>query len=120
MSETTTYEGSCHCGAVRFTVTMAPPTKAYACNCSMCRRAGWLIAFLPADKATIVAGERELTDYQFGKKHIHHLFCRTCGVRAFSRGKDKNDNPTMAVNLRCLAGLDPTTLPVETFDGASL
>jgi hypothetical protein len=26
----------------------------------------------------------------------------------------------MAVNLRCLAGLDVTALPVETFDGKSI
>jgi hypothetical protein len=120
MSETSTYEGSCHCGAVRFTVTMAPPTKAYACNCSMCRRAGWLFTFVPGDQVTFLTGEGELTDYQFGNKHIHHLFCRTCGVRSFSRGKDKNNNPTVALNLRCLTGLDPTTLPIENFDGASL
>jgi hypothetical protein len=120
MSETTTYEGSCHCGAVKFNVTMAPPTKAYACNCSMCRRAGWLLAFTSADQVSITSGESELTDYQFGKKHIHHLFCRTCGVRSFSRGKDKQGKETMAVNMRCLTGLDPTTLPVESFDGASL
>jgi len=47
MSDPKTYEGSCHCGAVRYQVTMAPPEKAYACNCSICARAGWLLAFVP-------------------------------------------------------------------------
>jgi len=120
MSDTTTYAGSCHCGAVRYEVTMAPPDKAFACNCSLCSRAGWLLAFMPATAFRLVAGEDAITDYQFGKRHIHHLFCRTCGVRAFSRGADKAGNATVAVNLRCLAGLDATALPVQTFDGASL
>ena len=120
MSETKTYEGSCHCGAVRFSITMAPPAKAFACNCSICKRVGWLLAFAPEGSVRWISGEDSLTDYQFGKKHIHHLFCRTCGVRAFSRGKDKEGKGTVAVNMRCLEGLDPTALPVETFDGASL
>jgi hypothetical protein len=120
MSESKTYDGSCHCGAVRYEVTMAPPEKAFACNCSLCSRAGWLLAFMPATAFRLVAGEDALADYQFGKRHIHHLFCRTCGVRTFSRGEDKAGNATVAVNLRCLAGFDATVLPVQTFDGASL
>ena len=113
------YQGSCHCGAVRYDVDMDPPTKAFACNCSICSRAGWLLAFVPRTKVAIT-GEDSLTDYQFGKKHIHHVFCRTCGVRSFSRGTDKDGTINYAVNLRCLAGFDAAALPVETFDGASL
>jgi hypothetical protein len=118
--EPITYEGSCHCGAVRYRVTMAPPVKALACNCSICGRQGWLLGFVDDAAFTLTAGADALTDYQFGKKNIHHVFCRTCGVRSFSRGKDKDGKPTYAVNLRCLAGFDASKLPVETFDGASL
>ena len=75
------YEGSCHCGAVKFEVTMAPPTKAFACNCTMCSRAGWLLAFAKDDTFKILHGEDAVTDYQFGKKKIHHVFCKTCGTR---------------------------------------
>jgi hypothetical protein len=115
-----TYRGSCHCGAVRFEVEMEPPAKAFACNCSICSRAGWLLAFVPRSAITIAAGETSLTDYQFGKKHIHHKFCATCGIRAFSHGTDESGKETIAVNLRCVDALDVTKLPVETFDGASI
>jgi hypothetical protein len=40
-------------------------------------------------------------------------------VRSFSRGVDKSGKQTIVINMRCLAGLDATTLPVETFDGAA-
>ena len=119
-AETKTYEGSCHCGAVRFAVTMAPPAKAYACNCSLCSRTGWLLTFVPAGDFRLVSGEESLTDYQFHKKALHHTFCRTCGVRAFSNGNGKDGAPVMAVNLRCVAGLEATALPVQAFDGAKL
>ncbi|HVY46708.1 MAG TPA: GFA family protein [Minicystis sp.] len=120
MSDATTYEGSCHCGAVRYAVTMAPPEKAMSCNCSICSRNGWLLTFVPRSAFELRTGEDALQDDQFGKKHIHHLFCRTCGVRSFSRGAGPGGQEMVAVNLRCLAGLDATALPVQTFDGASL
>ncbi len=118
--ETQTFKGSCHCGAVRCEVTMAPPNKAFACNCTICSRGGWLLAFVPETGFRLVTGEGTLTDYQFGKKHIHHVFCRTCGVRPFSRGAGADGKEMIAINLRCIEGFDPTKLPVEMFDGAAL
>jgi hypothetical protein len=120
MSDLEEYKGSCHCGAVKFEVSMAPPAKAYACNCSICSRAGWLLAFAKGDTFKILHDDDAVTDYLFNKKKTHHFFCKTCGVRAYSRGHDKDGTPTLAVNLRCVTGIDATKLPVETFDGASL
>ena len=120
MSDETTYRGGCHCGKVRFEVKMKPPEKAYACNCSICSRAGWLLAFVGGDQVTLTSGEDVLRDYQFGKRHIHHVFCAECGIRSFSRGTDRDGKPTWAVNLRCVEGIEAAELPVETFDGKSL
>ena len=36
MSDESTYEGSCFCGAVKFTVTGAPAAMGY-CHCGSCR-----------------------------------------------------------------------------------
>ncbi len=114
------HTGSCHCGAVRFTVTMPPPTGTMACNCSLCGRMGWRLAFLPATAFDLEQGEDALQDYQFGKKHLHHPFCRHCGVRAFGRGAGHDGAEMVAVNLRCVAGVDVESLPVQWYDGASL
>ena len=99
---------------------MAPPQKAIACNCSLCSRAGWLLTFVPGTDFRLLSGEGDLTEYRFNKRHISHLFCRKCGIRSFSRGSDRSGAPTVAVNLRTLAGFDATALPVQSFDGASL
>lgn len=120
MSDLKTFHGSCHCGAVKFEATMGTPEKAFACNCSMCQRAGWLLAFVKDDAFKLVSGTDALTDYQFAKMKTHHVFCKTCGVRAYSHGTDKEGKPTMALNLRCVAEIDATTLPVQVFDGASI
>lgn len=80
MSETKTYSGSCHCGKVRFEVT-TEISRASACNCSICSRTGWLMASVPPAQFNLLAGADAQTDYQFGKKTMHHLFCSTCGIR---------------------------------------
>jgi len=117
MSETKTYSGSCHCGKVRFEVT-AEIARASACNCSICGRAGWLMVSVPPAQFKLKEGADAQTDYQFGKKTMHHLFCKTCGVRSFGRyvaeGQEK-----IIVNLRCLEGLDVDALEVQKFDGKS-
>lgn len=73
---------------------------------------------VPPEQFELKAGADAQTDYQFGKKTMHHLFCRTCGTRSFGRysadGQEK-----IIVNLRCLEGLDVDKLDVDTFDGKS-
>ena len=115
----TTYTGGCHCGAVRYRVTMNLD-KAVTCNCSICSKTGTMLAFAPASKFELTSGGDVLTDYQFGKKRIHHLFCSRCGVRSFARGAMPNGDPVAAVNVRCLDGVDLGAIPVKTFDGRSL
>jgi hypothetical protein len=55
---------------------------------------------------------------RFNKKNIHHLFCSTCGIESFARGKRPSDGADMvAINTRCLDGVDPDTLTVKKVDG---
>jgi hypothetical protein len=119
MSETKTYTGGCHCGKVRYEVTAAID-KAYACNCSICSKTGGLLAFAPADQLKLLSGEDALTDYQFNKKNIHHLFCSTCGIRSFAHGAGPDGKKMCMISLRCLDDFDYDALPVTHFDGKSL
>jgi hypothetical protein len=119
MGEERTYTGGCHCGAVRYRVTLALE-GAITCNCSICSKTGTMLAFAPASKFELQSGEGVLTDYQFGKKHIHHLFCSRCGVRSFARGAMPNGDPVAAVNVRCLDGVELEKVPTKSFDGRSV
>jgi hypothetical protein len=120
MAEPKTYTGGCHCGAVRYEV-QADLGSVVQCNCSICTKRGSILAFAPADRFKLLAGESVLKDYQFNKKVIHHLFCPTCGVESFARGTRPGDGAQMvAINVRCLDGVDVDALQPKKFDGKSL
>ena len=114
------FEGSCHCGAVTFTVEGDPPAKAISCNCSHCRRKGFLLAFVPADRFTLTAGEAALRSYRFNTHRIEHRFCGTCGVEPFAAGVGPDGSAVRAVNLRCVPALDLQALELQEVDGARL
>ena len=110
-----TYDGGCHCKKVRYRVT-TDLASVLECNCSHCAIKGLLLNFVPAEAFTLLSGENELTDYQFNKKMIRHLFCKTCGVESFATG-EKDGMPMRAVNVRCLDEIDLTTLTRTPFNG---
>lgn len=96
--------GSCHCGAVRYTVE-GKPDKAIECNCSNCQRKGLLLWFVPREALTIEGADR-LAEYTFNRHVIHHQVCPTCGVQPFAFAKDKSGADIAAINVRCLEGVD--------------
>ena len=119
MAETKTYEGGCHCGRVRYRIETAL-TQVTDCNCSICAKRGALWAFVKAPQFTLLKGEQALTDYLFAKRKLHHLFCESCGVGSYSRGSAPNGEPTFAVNVRCLDGVDIAALKLVPFNGRAL
>jgi hypothetical protein len=119
MPQVETYKGQCHCGSVRFEVT-TDLARVVSCNCSICSRLGALFAFVGEHQFKLLCGETAMTDYQFNRKSIHHLFCSTCGVESFARGTAPDGKAMVAVNVRCLDGIDVDALDLTPFDGKSL
>jgi hypothetical protein len=119
MTEMAKHGGGCHCGRVRYEVeTSLEPVV--SCNCSICQKRGALLTFVPVAQFALLSGESDLTDSQFNKKIVHHLFCSHCGVGSFARGTGPDGSAMVAVNVRCLDDVDPATLSPMAFDGKSL
>ena len=119
MPDSKTYQGGCHCGRVRYEAA-SELSQVVDCNCSICVMRGALWAFVKASQFKLVQGEDALTDYQFGKKKIHHLFCRSCGIGSFSRGLAPNGEATFAINVNCLDGVEVAKLKLTPFDGRNI
>lgn len=119
MSELSHYSGSCHCGNVRFEVELDLSGGVISCNCSICRRTGALLAFATPENFKLLSGADAVSDYQFNKKNIHHLFCKNCGVRAFGTGTGRDGKPMYAINVRSIDSVDLGALKITEFDGKS-
>ncbi|WP_028081074.1 GFA family protein [Solimonas soli] len=115
---TTTYDGSCHCGRIAYTVE-GQLDKVYECNCSHCSRKGYLLWFLPRTALHLKTAADAMSTYRFNKHVIDHRFCPNCGCAPFGLGTDKKGAATVAVNVRCLEGLDLAALERVPVDGRS-
>lgn len=113
------YQGSCHCGNILFNVE-GDIESALACNCSICSRKGTLLWFVPASKVQLLTPRENITTYTFNKHIIKHQFCGVCGVQPFGEAMDPQGNPTFAINIRCIEGIDPLSFPVHLYDGKSV
>ncbi|KAK0386887.1 hypothetical protein NLU13_5200 [Sarocladium strictum] len=138
-----TYEAGCHCGHVKLSVTLTPSLQTYKvlnCNCSICRRLGYLLVYPTYDEVTWHDGSKEkcskyevrpfappesrgeknrelaFNSLQFNTKTRDHLFCPKCGASIgidFQRlGKLK-----YGINVRTFDGIDLDKIQLEKFDG---
>ena len=114
-----TYTGGCQCGQVKYEVT-ADIEEVAACNCSRCGRLGSLFTFVPASDFTLKSGKDAVTDYQFNRRVFHHLFCATCGIQSYAVGTRDDGTEVVAINVRCLDGIDPRQFKIKTVDGKGI
>lgn len=78
-----------------------------------------MLAFVPASAFALQSGEQDLRGYRFNSNTIEHVFCTTCGIKPFARGQMPDGTPTVAINVRCLEGVELEQLVVRHVDGRS-
>lgn len=114
-----THKGSCHCGKIAYEVD-GEVKEAVECNCSICSRRGYLLWFVPREQVRLSTPDGDMVHYAFNQHRIKHYFCPDCGCAPFGMGTDKTGKTMVAVNVRCLEGVDIKALKVNFFDGKSL
>ena len=111
------YNGSCHCGTIRFEIETDFP-ELTTCDCSICCKKNALMVKVHKTKFTLLSGAAALTEYQFHTKTAKHYFCSVCGIYPFHRKRVTPDN--LGVNVFCLQNFEPSGIPVRRADGAAM
>ena len=102
---------------MRFEVEAAARLRVAECNCSICRRSGFLHLLVSRERFRLLGGEGDLTGYRFGTGAANHLFCSACGVKSFYVPRSHPDG--YSVNARCLDRETVEAVEVFPFDGAN-
>ncbi len=113
-SELCSYTGSCHCQQVQFEVQAPKRIEADYCNCSICKKSGYLHLIVPATRFKLTSGKDALTTYTFNTGVAKHTFCKHCGVKAFYIPRSNPEG--VSVNVNCL-DIQPEAVTVVEFDG---
>ncbi len=108
------YQGSCHCGAVKFEIEAPESLEVDDCNCSICSKSGFLHLILPKKQFKLLSGKEDLTTYQFNTGVAKHTFCKHCGVKPFYTPRSNPDG--IDINVRCLDRA-PKAMTIVPFDG---
>lgn len=99
------------------------------CDCSVCRRRGALIHRVPEQSLRLLTPLSDLTLYEWHTRTAKDYFCPVCGILPFRRPRAPTAEeraqgmPPFAgwsVNVRCLEGVDPETIPVKRIHGSRL
>ncbi|NVJ64151.1 MAG: GFA family protein [Flavobacteriaceae bacterium] len=109
------HTGSCHCGAIKFSVSAPPDLKVNECNCSICSKAGYLHLIVPADRFVLLQGEQCLTTYTFNTHTAKHFFCKHCGIKPFYIPRSHPDG--YSVNVRCLDETSINSIEIRLTNG---
>jgi hypothetical protein len=115
-----TLSGACHCGKVRIEADLDLAASSNRCNCSICGKLrAWTVIAKP-QALRLLAGQDDLSSYEWGAKISKRMFCKHCGVHVFGRGfLEQVGGDFVSVNVAVLdvAPATLSTIPVRYFDG---
>ena len=111
------HSGGCHCGAVRYEVTV-DATHGGRCNCSICTKVAQLGAMVKPAAFRVVSGSESIGKYVWGGKISTRHFCKRCGIHCFGSGHlAELGGDFVSVNLNTLDDIDPSEVEVINWDG---
>jgi hypothetical protein len=117
----TTYPGSCHCGAITFTLISdkkPEEMRVGRCACSFCRRHGARTMGDPSGTVEFRSAPNALARYRFGLGITDYLLCVRCGTYVGAVMPDENGSIGI-VNVNSLDIRDTfdAAPPLHHYDG---
>ena len=96
----------CHCGEVDLEIKESEGAlnKFLRCNCTLCKKKGYIMTFAPITDIKIVKGEDKLKLYQYHTKVAEHYFCSECGI--YTHHKMRSIPDTFGLNVGCIDDID--------------
>ncbi len=113
----TVYQGSCHCGRVRFEIE-TEIDRLTRCDCSLCRKKNALMTEVHESGFRLLSEPADVSEYRWNTGVARHFFCPVCGIYTFHKKRSKPDH--YGVNVMCLDGFDPFSVPVDAAVGRQM
>lgn len=113
------HNAACHCGSVQFSIRLTDEFNTVRrCSCTYCRMRGAIAVSAQLSDIEFVAGENNLTLYQFNTETAKHYFCKTCGI--YTHHQRRSNPSQFGVNVACIDNISPFDFPeVVVMDGIS-
>lgn len=112
------HQGGCHCGAIRFEVSLERGFKGTRCNCSICSKTAMTGAIVKPGAFRLLSGEGDRGSYRWGGMISTRYFCKHCGVYCYAEGHlEQIGGNYVSVNLNTLDEVDVNELDVIHWDG---
>ena len=102
---------------MRFEVRAPARLTVEECNCSICRRTGYLHLIVERAQFRLLQGGEALSTYRFNTGTAQHVFCKVCGIKSFYVPRSHPDG--ISVNARCLDPGTVQSMRIRKFDGAN-
>ena len=113
------YQGSCHCKKIHFTVQAPKLLTVWVCNCSICDMKKNYHFIVNSKNFYLDRGHDNITEYTFNTGVAKHKFCATCGICSFYHPRSNPDG--IAITLSCLDSyqelIPSNRIRYNTFDG---
>jgi len=111
-----TYQGSCHCKAVRFEAGIDLAEGTGKCNCTSCWKKRWWSCRAKPEDFKLLSATTTLSNGERGG------FCKQCGVHVYGFVDKADWNPAayVSIGVNALDDLDPAELlesPIKYMDG---
>ena len=96
----------CHCGEVELKIKESEGAlnKFLRCNCTLCKKKGYIMTFAPITDVKIMKGKDKLKLYQYHTKVAEHYFCSECGIYTHHKMRSRPD--TFGLNVGCIDDID--------------